>query len=273
MILCTVNRRFTLVDETKTFPLLWDRRINGMGVVISVFDGGIDTTQPELKDSYDPMLIYNFVEKITDQHTGTHHHGTKCAGLIVGKANNERCGVGAAYGARIGAVRLYGGSTFTAQYPKNMNTFIFIAIAGTVGRPLTQTAENVERLGRYGRNGKGTVFLWTTGNEGPNDHCGYNWYVQRKEVFALSAVTKTGGKQAYGERCTGALASCIGGNSGTPTSKLFTTLPNAQCSKSFTGTSACPPIVSAAIACLLQVIWKSDSETSYGYYYSVISTN
>lgn len=37
-------------------------------------------------------------------------HGTRCAGEIAMEANNEKCGVGVAYNARIGAVRMLDGT-------------------------------------------------------------------------------------------------------------------------------------------------------------------
>lgn len=39
-------------------------------------------------------------------------HGTRCAGEIVGAANNNNCGVGIAYGAGIGGKDIYHLATY-----------------------------------------------------------------------------------------------------------------------------------------------------------------
>ena len=37
------------------------------------------------------------------------NHGTKCAGAAAAKANNQECGVGVAYGADVGGIRILDG--------------------------------------------------------------------------------------------------------------------------------------------------------------------
>ena len=39
-------------------------------------------------------------------------HGTKCAGVIAAKANNNKCIVGVAHGAYIGGIRMLDGKIF-----------------------------------------------------------------------------------------------------------------------------------------------------------------
>ncbi|KOB73181.1 Neuroendocrine convertase 1 [Operophtera brumata] len=39
----------------------------------------------------------------------TNSHGTRCAGEIAMSANNEKCGVGVAWGAKVGGVRMLDG--------------------------------------------------------------------------------------------------------------------------------------------------------------------
>ncbi|KII71108.1 Neuroendocrine convertase 1 [Thelohanellus kitauei] len=250
------------------FPLLWDQNINGKGISIIVVDDGLDTTHSELKDSYDPNLSHNYVEDNTNPHTVTDDHGTQCTGLIASKPNNGKCGVGAAFGARIGAVRIFGGNTSSlfgttiaqAVTYKYERTHIYSLSwvprddGKTVERRLPIAAENLKHAARYGRDGKGSIHVWATGNGGSySDHCGYNWYLQLPGSFAVSATTWTGKIQSYGEKCTATLVSCISGSVDDEERTLFTTLPNDECRKTFSGTSACPPIVSSAIAGLLQV--------------------
>ncbi|KII71107.1 Neuroendocrine convertase 1 [Thelohanellus kitauei] len=245
------------------FPILWNKGINGKEISIKVVDDGIDTNHQELKDSYAPHLSYNFVENNNNPHTVTDCHGTQCVGLIVSKPNNGRCGVGAAFGARIGVLRLYGGNSravydtllahaVTYNYQQ---THIYSLSwvprddGKTIDMPTPATKAAMNHVAKHGRDGKDTIYIWATGNGGAfSDHCGYNWYIQRPGSFAVCATTRTGKKQPYGEKCSATLASCISGYKGDEKSNLFTTLPNEKCSKSFSGTSACSPIVSSAVA-------------------------
>ncbi len=62
-----------------------------------------------------------------DLTNGQNHHGTRCAGEIVAVANNDYCGVGVAYGAKIAGIRVLDGpmtdsmeaSAFTKNFDVN----------------------------------------------------------------------------------------------------------------------------------------------------------
>ena len=92
---------------------VWDMGISGKGVAISILDDGIDHTHPELKDNYDPEASIDLNGKDDDPFPNDsdpyNAHGTKCAGTIASKANNSLCGIGIAYDAKVGGIRMLDG--------------------------------------------------------------------------------------------------------------------------------------------------------------------
>lgn len=92
---------------------VWREGYSGKGVVLSVLDDGMDHTHPELRDNYDPKASTDLnghdSDPFPNDSDSYNAHGTKCAGTIAAKANNNVCGVGIAYEAKIGAVRMLDG--------------------------------------------------------------------------------------------------------------------------------------------------------------------
>ncbi|KAI0989066.1 hypothetical protein GJ496_003756 [Pomphorhynchus laevis] len=58
-----------------------------------------------------------------------------------------------------------------------------------------------------GRNGKGSIFVWASGNGGrEGDSCSCDGYINSIYTFAIGATTETGSKPWYQEECSGTLA-------------------------------------------------------------------
>ena len=101
-----------LPDISLHVESVWNQGIAGNGVKIVVIDDGIDYTHPDLADNYDADISYDFNGNDTDPAPAdeTNSHGTRCAGEIAMKANNHLCGVGVAYNATIGGIRMLDGT-------------------------------------------------------------------------------------------------------------------------------------------------------------------
>ncbi|CAB1333658.1 unnamed protein product, partial [Coregonus sp. 'balchen'] len=57
----------------------------------------------------------------------------------------------------------------------------------------TSLTFNNDFIDVYGRGGKGSIFVWASGNGGlVNDHCGADGYVNSVYSIAIGAVTHTG---------------------------------------------------------------------------------
>lgn len=109
--------------------------------------------------------------------TVTGYHGTRCAGEIAMIANNGKCGVGIAYNARIGGIRLLGGKIYDVMEGMALGyahdrVDIYSSSWGpsddgmALERPGRMAAMAMERGITYGRNGHGAIYIWANGNGG-----------------------------------------------------------------------------------------------------------
>ncbi|TMS10954.1 Proprotein convertase subtilisin/kexin type 4, partial [Larimichthys crocea] len=185
-------------------------------------------------------------------------HGTRCAGEVAMEANNSYCGVGIAFNARIGGIRLLDGSVTDAMEATaltfNMH-FIDIYVCSWGPRdngaemdgPHSLT-EQALRLGTHkGRGGKGSIFVWAAGNGGmQRDHCGADGYVNSIYNIAIGAVSQTGKPAYFGEPCPGVMAVTLTGASVTVTNI------GDGCVTHFPGTSSAAPIAAGILALVLE---------------------
>jgi subtilisin-like proprotein convertase family protein len=103
-----------------------------------------------------------------------------------------------------------------------------------------------------GRNGKGSIFVWASGNGGTaHDSCSCDGYVISPYTIGIGAATEEGKKPWYVEECPAQMAV-------TPSSgsfkhrKIITPDLRHKCTTSHTGTSAAAPLAAAVIALGLQ---------------------
>ncbi|MEQ2266581.1 hypothetical protein XENORESO_011180, partial [Xenotaenia resolanae] len=152
-------------------------------------------------------------------------HGTHCAGEVAMEANNSYCGVGIAFNARIGGIRLLDGNVTDAMEATALTyNMHFIDIYVCSWGPRDNGAEmdgphrlteRALRLGTHkGRRGTGSIFVWAAGNGGmQNDHCGADGYVNSIYTIAIGAITQTGKPAYFGEPCPGVMAVTLTGAS------------------------------------------------------------
>ncbi|KAL2084834.1 hypothetical protein ACEWY4_020352 [Coilia grayii] len=165
--------------------------------------------------SHDPMPL-------RDAESG---HGTRCAGEVAMEANNSYCGVGIAYNARVGGIRLLDGPVTDAMEASALSfnsPFIDIYICSwgprddgaEMGGP-AQLAEKALLLGtQKGRGGKGNIFVWASGNGGgQGDHCGADGYINSIYTIAIGGITHAGEPPSFSEPCPATMAVTLtGGN-------------------------------------------------------------
>ena len=90
----------------------WRRGFTGKGVVVTILDDGIQHNHPDLAANYDRLASTDINGNDNDpmpQDNGDNKHGTRCAGEVSAIANNGFCGVGIAFNASIGGVRMLDG--------------------------------------------------------------------------------------------------------------------------------------------------------------------
>ncbi|XP_053375875.1 furin-like isoform X2 [Mercenaria mercenaria] len=103
---------------------------------------------------------------------------------------------------------------------------------------------------KEGRNGKGTIYTFASGNDGPDDSCSADAYSSSMYTISIAAVTQAGSHVSYAEPCTAILAATFSGDDNFP--YITTTGPNQTCIDDFDGTSAACPQASGIIALTLQ---------------------
>ena len=74
-------------------------------------DTGLEYTNTDLRSNYDAAASYDFNDNDADplpryDPSDINKHGTRCAGTAAAAANNGFCGVGTAFGANIGGIRM-----------------------------------------------------------------------------------------------------------------------------------------------------------------------
>ncbi|XP_042346363.1 neuroendocrine convertase 1-like [Plectropomus leopardus] len=251
---------------------VWSNNISGSGVVVSIIDDGVDHTNKDLKKNFEAVASFDLRASHGLSHDPMpvrdeeNSHGTRCAGVVAMEANNSYCGVGIAFNARIGGIRLLDGTVTDAMEATALTFnihFIDIYVCSWGPRddgakmdgPHRLTAQAL-RLGTHkGRGGKGSIFVWAAGNGGmQHDHCGADGYVNSIYNIAIGAVSQMGKPAYFGEPCPGVMAVTLTGSSVGGSLPLVTlTNTGDGCIKHFPGTSSAAPTAAGILALTLEV--------------------
>ncbi|XP_033208644.1 neuroendocrine convertase 1-like [Belonocnema kinseyi] len=248
---------------------LYQRGITGRGIRVAVLDDGLEHTHDDLRNNYDPEISYDVNERDNDplpryEITGMNRHGTRCAGEIAMEADNKKCGVGVAFAASIGGIKMLDGVVNdriegeALGYKTDM-VDIYTASWGpaddgkSLEAPGRLASEALERGVTQGRNGKGSIYVWASGNGGSKyDDCGCDGYVASIYTVAVGSASQTGRFPWYGERCSATLATTYSSGAYQDQMIVTTDLKN-KCTIKHTGTSASAPLAAGIIALALEV--------------------
>ncbi|KAJ2949412.1 hypothetical protein O0L34_g15327 [Tuta absoluta] len=241
---------------------------NGAGVRVSVLDDGIEHNHTDLRDNYDPEISWDSNDHDPDpapryEERMRNSHGTRCAGEIAMTANNRKCGVGVAWGAKVGGVRMLDGR-ITDRIEGEAIAYAFDKVdiysaswgpnddGRTVEGPGRLAAEAFKQGIAKGRGGKGTIYVWANGNGGGNeDNCNCDGYSSSIYTISIASASQHGLFPWYGETCPSTLATAY--SSGAyEDQKIATTDTGDSCTLGHTGTSAAAPLAAGIIALALQ---------------------
>ncbi|MCB9993621.1 MAG: S8 family serine peptidase [Hyphomicrobiaceae bacterium] len=254
------------------FQSAWDYA-TGAGITVGLVDEGVNYTHLDLVDSYnsdidfDPQDADGLWDAMPDDLA--QQHGTEVAGIIAGSIYNSIGTFGAAPDATISASYLRYGSTvnmsdivadvahqtqydvsnnswgFTTAFADNFNTAGFAALEAAI-----------EANAETGRDGLGTSFVVAAGNskflvDGENAGGDANFHNLSNSRFAIAvgAHDANGNAAFFSNPGTNVLISA-------PGVALVTTSGNGSGSTEssyVSGTSFAAPMVSAAIALMLEV--------------------
>eukprot|EP00092_Neocalanus_flemingeri_P034915 GFUD01037990.1.p1 GENE.GFUD01037990.1~~GFUD01037990.1.p1 ORF type:complete len:1243 (+),score=296.02 GFUD01037990.1:82-3810(+) len=251
----------------------WKLGYTGKNVVVTILDDGIQYNHPDLKQNYDPHASKDINDNDDDpmpQDNGDNKHGTRCAGEVAAVAYNEYCGVGVAYNASIGGVRMLDGMVNDAVEARSLSlnpSHIDIYSASWGPEDDGKTVDGPGPLAKQafingitsGRGGKGSIFVWASGNGGHHtDNCNCDGYTNSIFTLSISSATQGGFKPWYLEECSSTLATTY--SSGTPgqDASITTVDQDARlrsdkiCTSAHTGTSASAPLAAGVCALALE---------------------
>uniref|UniRef100_A0A8C1GC99 Furin (paired basic amino acid cleaving enzyme) a n=1 Tax=Cyprinus carpio TaxID=7962 RepID=A0A8C1GC99_CYPCA len=257
-----VNHRDLNVKEA------WKRGFTGQGVVVSILDDGIEKNHPDLIQNYDPDASYDVNDGDPDPQPrytqlNDNRHGTRCAGEVAAVANNGMCGVGVAYNSKIGGVRMLDGEVTDVVEAQSLSLNpqhidIYSASWGpeddgkTVDGPAKLAKEAFLRGVNEGRGGRGSIFVWASGNGGrEKDSCNCDGYTNSIYTLSISSSTQNGNVPWYSEACSSTLATTYS-SGGLNEKQIVTTDLRQKCTDSHTGTSASAPLAAGIIALALE---------------------
>uniref|UniRef100_A0A8C1PRP5 Furin (paired basic amino acid cleaving enzyme) a n=1 Tax=Cyprinus carpio TaxID=7962 RepID=A0A8C1PRP5_CYPCA len=201
----------------------WKQGFTGQGVVVSILDDGIEKNHPDLIQNYDPDASYDVNDGDPDPQPrytqlNDNRHGTRCAGEVAAVANNGICGVGVAYNAKIGGVRMLDGEVTDVVEAQSLSLNpqhidIYSASWGpeddgkTVDGPAKLAKEAFLHGVMEGRGGRGSIFVWASGNGGrEKDSCNCDGYTNSIYTLSISSSTQNGNVPWYSEACSSTLA-------------------------------------------------------------------
>ncbi|XP_048877204.1 neuroendocrine convertase 1 isoform X1 [Brienomyrus brachyistius] len=247
---------------------VWRKAITGKGVVITVLDDGLEWNHTDIYPNYDPEASYDFNDNDPDpfpryDSTNENKHGTRCAGEIAMQADNKKCGVGVAYNSKVGGIRMLDGIVTDAIEASSIgfrpdHVDIYSASWGpnddgkTVEGPGRLAQKAFEYGIQNGRGGKGSIFVWASGNGGrQGDNCDCDGYTDSIYTISISSASQQGLSPWYAEKCSSTLATAY--SSGDYTDQRITSADlHNECTETHTGTSASAPLAAGIFALALE---------------------
>ncbi len=261
---------------------LTQNQYTGKGVLIALVDNGIDINHEDLKENIVPgsysylPVEYDFAEA---------DHGTACAGIIVAKAGNGKGIRGIAPDAKMVAFNAQRTPEigFLADALQRNKEKIWISSNSwgdfnSWGEPMPlrpAIQEALEKGTTYGRNGRGIVYVFSSGNGNtanganlPTDNVNYSGLVNNRYTIPVGAVDEKGKHASYSEVGATLLVcapSKANGGMGIVTTdatgrKGYNPLvfqgdyadSSHNYTKHFSGTSASAPMVTGVVALILE---------------------
>ncbi|ESP02909.1 hypothetical protein LOTGIDRAFT_212426 [Lottia gigantea] len=248
----------------------WDAGYTGKGVTTAIMDDGIDYLHEDLRHNYNANASYDFSSndpypypRYTD--TWFNSHGTRCAGEVSAARDNNVCGVGVAYGSKVAGLRMLDQPFMTDLIEANAMGHkpdlidIYSASWGptddgkTVDGPRNLTMRAIVKGVNEGRNGLGNIYVWASGDGGPNDDCNCDGYAASMWTISINSATNDGQTAGYDESCSSTIASTFSnGKSSSRDAGVATTDLYNNCTASHSGTSAAAPEAAGVFALALE---------------------
>ena len=248
----------------------WALGYTGRNVSVTFLDDGLEHDHTDIHDNYDPEASTDINGNDRDpmpryDPTNENKHGTRCAGEVAALANNNYCSVGVAYNSRVGGIRMLDGEITDAVESASLSfnpqhVDVYSASWGpddngqVVDGPGPLARKAFIDGAKNGRQGKGSVFVWASGNGGRSgDSCSCDGYTNSIYTLSISSTTELSDKPWYLEECTSTLATTYSsGDERKGEREIFTTDLHNKCTQRHTGTSAAAPLAAGLVALALE---------------------
>lgn len=243
---------------------LWTQGITGRNSTVVMVDDGIDMYSEDLKDNYFAEGSYDFNDN-TDEpkpRLADDRHGTRCAGEIAAVRNGV-CGVGVAYNAKIGGLRILSKvitdeDEAVAMNYKYQQNQIYSCSWGPPDDGMSMDAPGIliqkamVNAVQKGRGGKGNIFVFAAGNgAGAGDNCNFDGYTNSIYSITVGAIDRKGTHPYYSEKCSAQLVVTYSSGSG---DAIHTTDVGVNaCYENHGGTSAAAPLGAGIFALAISV--------------------
>uniref|UniRef100_A0A8C2PT04 Neuroendocrine convertase 1 n=1 Tax=Cyprinus carpio TaxID=7962 RepID=A0A8C2PT04_CYPCA len=213
---------------------VWKKGITGKGVVITVLDDGLEWNHTDIYPNYDPAAIYESLYSLIslDQWFPILilEYPQHCLGVFT----NDSIGFNPDH------VDIY-----SASWGPNDD-------GKTVEGPGRLAQKAFEYGIQKGRGGKGSIFVWASGNGGrQGDNCDCDGYTDSLYTISISSASQQGLSPWYAEKCSSTLATAY--SSGDYTDQRITSADlHNECTETHTGTSASAPLAAGIFALALE---------------------
>ena len=247
----------------------WAQGYTGKNVTTAIMDDGVDYMHLDLRENYNAEASYDFSSndqfpypRYTDDWFNS--HGTRCAGEVASKRDNGICGVGIAYDSKVAGIRMLDQPYMTDIIEANSMSHtpnlidIYSASWGptdngkTVDGPRNATMHAIVRGVNEGRNGRGNIYVWASGDGGQDDDCNCDGYAASMWTISINSAINTGENAHYDESCSSTLASTFSNGAKDPHTGVATTDLYDRCTQTHSGTSAAAPEAAGVYALALE---------------------
>ncbi|KAF8511141.1 peptidase S8/S53 domain-containing protein [Hysterangium stoloniferum] len=257
-----VNEEFP--QHMMNVTAVWEELgITGKGVYVAMVDDGVDYEHHDIKDNFfiEGSYDFNDHEALPKPKLRDDHHGTRCAGEI-SAVKNDVCGVGIAYQSKIAGLRILSGPISDVDEALALNyayqnTSIYSCSWGPPdnGRAMEAPGYLIQKAVvegiTNGRNGKGSIFVFASGNGAASgDQCNFDGYTNSIFSVTVAAVDHQGLHPYYSEPCAANMV--VTYSSGGGKNIVTTDIGQDKCAYTHGGTSAAAPIASAVFALALE---------------------
>lgn len=158
-----------VADADMDVDSAWNVTKGDSTIIIAILDTGVDTTHPDIRR----VFGYDFAN-MDGNPNDDGNHGTACAGIVAAIGNNSLGVSGVAYRCKImpikiinsaGSIPGYHAAAFGTIWAYQNGASILSNSWGFTGGASSLLMNAINDAARYGRNGKGAVCCYASGNE------------------------------------------------------------------------------------------------------------